>query len=473
MTQTKNRLYTLTLMVFACIVFLFMGKNSYADLSPVQQATQNGLTYIENHAVPWSSNNKGCVGCHVHGASIKALSVGVDKGYNVKSTSLPSLISDLKNHTTSKGVGGTAGTAWEAFGMRYYQKFAAGKDIGAGGTYSDESAYLSLLCSYLASKQDASGRVQNDDLDPPINQGDIQTTAFAAMAWEQDGGFSGNLVLADYFLATHAGTVIPWLVQDEALRILGLIATGRVQTYSVIQDSVNLLKLWQHADGGWGEWSELGSNAYATGLALVALEAAGETFVTGDGGPIDRGINWLIANQITDPSDPNFGAWPQGPTQAGWKGRPTISLFAFTMWPVNALEEILPPPPECKPEGVCDVFLTPKKVSVTKKSEHSFKIHVYPCEPLDVSVGNFAVVFVDTDGSGTFDENEQYNAFVSSTDVDGEATDIAVKVYVGDDLIDNDPKVTILSINYICLVDINGNKIDYLILNTFTPKGKK
>lgn len=131
---------------------------------------------------------------------------------------------------------------------------------------------------------------------------------------------------------------------------------------------------------------------------------------------------------------------------------------------------------------ICNAFLTAKKVNVgpgdaakpspgsgNAQVKHDFKIHIIPCEPMDVSVGDSADVFVDADKSGTFDEDENYLAIVSSTDLDSQATDIAIKVYIGEDLINNDPCVAIYSINNIPIVDTLGNPIDYLCLNTFDP----
>lgn len=121
---------------------------------------------------------------------------------------------------------------------------------------------------------------------------------------------------------------------------------------------------------------------------------------------------------------------------------------------------------------VCNVFLTPNKLNVGRNAEHTFKVHVYPCEPMDVSVGDTAVVYIDVDASGTFDDGEIYDAVVSSTDVDGAATDIAVKVCCPD-LIDNDPFVAIYSINDIPITYPDGSDIDDLQLDTFTPNGKQ
>jgi hypothetical protein len=135
---------------------------------------------------------------------------------------------------------------------------------------------------------------------------------------------------------------------------------------------------------------------------------------------------------------------------------------------------------------ICYAFLTAKKINIgagyaakpfpvdNPKGKHDFKIHIIPCEPMNVSVGDSADVFVDADKSGSFDNDENYLAIVSSTDLDGQATDIAIKVYMGKDLINNDPCVAIYSINNIPIVDSLCNKIDYLCLETFDPhKGLK
>jgi hypothetical protein len=118
---------------------------------------------------------------------------------------------------------------------------------------------------------------------------------------------------------------------------------------------------------------------------------------------------------------------------------------------------------------ICNAFLTPDKLNVMRSAEHSFKVHVYPCEPMDVSVGDTAEVYVDLDDNGNFDDYEDYLATVSSTDSDGNATDIAVKAYNVPLTEEIDPYVAIYSINNIPIVDTAGNPIDYLQLITFSP----
>ena len=114
-------------------------------------------------------------------------------------------------------------------------------------------------------------------------------------------------------------------------------------------------------------------------------------------------------------------------------------------------------------EKICKFFLTPKKLNLKRNAEHTFMIHLRPCEPMDVSKGDSAEVYVDVDGDCTFESDELYPAVVNSPSM-------VIKVYCPD-LIDNDPKVGIFSVNNIPISDTLGNDI-ILYLDTFTPKDK-
>ncbi len=115
------------------------------------------------------------------------------------------------------------------------------------------------------------------------------------------------------------------------------------------------------------------------------------------------------------------------------------------------------------PEKICRASLAPKKINVEGGAGHTFMIHLHPCERMDVSKGDSAEVFVDVDASNSFDDDERYPAVVNSPG-------ILVKVYCPD-LVDNDPKVTICSIDNIPISDASGTSI-ILDLDTFTPPGK-
>jgi hypothetical protein len=112
---------------------------------------------------------------------------------------------------------------------------------------------------------------------------------------------------------------------------------------------------------------------------------------------------------------------------------------------------------------ICSAFLSPKRLNVAGGAGNSFWIHLRPCESMEVAKGDSAEVYVDVDGSDTFDDDELYPAVVISPG-------ILVKVYCPD-LVDNDPKVAIYGIDDIPVSDASGNDV-ILYLDTFTPPGK-
>ena len=70
---------------------------------------------------------------------------------------------------------------------------------------------------------------------------------------------------------------------------------------------VNLLKKradrllsMQHDDGGWSQLPTLGSDAYATGQALVALERSGA--ISALDSAYQRGVDFLLRTQLADGS---------------------------------------------------------------------------------------------------------------------------------------------------------------------------
>ena len=118
---------------------------------------------------------------------------------------------------------------------------------------------------------------------------------------------------------------------------------------------------------------------------------------------------------------------------------------------------------------VANAFITPRSLNVKRRAEHSFMIHVIAERAMDVMAGDEAEVFVDVNANDIFEEDEQFEAIVVSED----PVDIAIKVYLGDSLVDNQPGVAIYSISDTEIIYPNGSDIDDLWVNTFTPPRKK
>jgi squalene cyclase len=85
---------------------------------------------------------------------------------------------------------------------------------------------------------------------------------------------------------------------DKAFSLFGLY-WSRADGPS-IRDAVAVLRREQHDDGGWAQLVGLNSDAYATGLVLLALHEAGN--VGTDDPAYQRGVKYLLGTQEPDGS---------------------------------------------------------------------------------------------------------------------------------------------------------------------------
>jgi len=153
---------------------------------------------------------------------------------------------------------------------------------------------------YLKNSQETDGRWRIRALRPPIESSDFEATAAALRAIQIYGPksvrdqYDKSVQLAARWLELAR----PQTTEDEAFRILGLQwAGGRRET---IQKAAADLLTSQRADGGWGQLSTLASDAYATGQALVALNASGTWEPSS---PVyKKGIAFLMNSQLGDGS---------------------------------------------------------------------------------------------------------------------------------------------------------------------------
>jgi N-acyl-D-amino-acid deacylase len=143
----------------------------------------------------------------------------------------------------------------------------------------------------------------------------------------------------NYLLGAKAQTAL-----DEAAVALGLHWAGG-QDQAVAKSRERLLAL-QREDGGWAPLPTLGSNAFATGKVLYALEAAG---VKPRDAAYRRGVDYLLRTQLPD------GSWfvqsrglPFQPYQeTGFPhGRNQFISSAATSWAIIALAPVADAPKE-------------------------------------------------------------------------------------------------------------------------------
>jgi hypothetical protein len=137
---------------------------------------------------------------------------------------------------------------------------------------------------------------------PPIESNDIAVTALCLRAVQvyaprhQRANAKAAVDRARVWLTTaHAEAT-----EERAFRLLGLKWAGAPREL-LLRAAADLVAT-QGSDGGWAQQTTMGSDAYATGEALVALRESGA--VTGADAAYRKGLEFLLRTQIDD------GSWP-------------------------------------------------------------------------------------------------------------------------------------------------------------------
>lgn len=213
--------------------------------------------------------------------------------------------------------------------------------LEADGRKADET--LGLAAQFLARKQGPDGRWPVFAARPPLEGSEITCTALAVKALHAYG-------LAEFSAENRERLERgrQWLVQsrpksteDKAYRLLGLRWSGA--EISQIQEATRDLLEDQRDDGGWSQLPGKGSDAYATGLSLIALHDGGGIQVSD--GAYSRGTVYLFATQQPD------GSWRvakraaavQPHVETGFPhGKDQFISVAGTAWATSALALNLP-----------------------------------------------------------------------------------------------------------------------------------
>jgi hypothetical protein len=133
-----------------------------------------------------------------------------------------------------------------------------------------------------------------------MNSGVYQTTALAVYTLKTYGPPAEK---ADTKKAL--GRAAAWLeaakpvnTQDRAFHLLGLAWSNAKP--AAIASAAEALAAGQRSDGGWNQLPSMGSDAYATGEALYALNTAGRMPATDR--VYAKGVKYLLSTQAADGS---------------------------------------------------------------------------------------------------------------------------------------------------------------------------
>lgn len=152
----------------------------------------------------------------------------------------------------------------------------------------------------LAASQSVDGSWSFLDVRPPLSDDTpIMPTALAIHALSRFAPAGHRAAVDARVQRAHRFLLQarPADTQDYVFRLLGLLWAGAPR--DEIDRAARALRGLQRADGGWGQWPTLPSDAYATGQTLYALHAAGLSPATDIH---TRAITYLVDTQQPDGS---------------------------------------------------------------------------------------------------------------------------------------------------------------------------
>ncbi len=194
----------------------------------------------------------------------------------------------------------------------------------------------------LASRQNRDGSWSAiADIRPPLAGSPISATALSIRALRAYGPEGRRDELHERVMRAIAFVrqSTPSDTQDQAFKLLALHWAGSAAADLGAERSA-LIDL-QRPDGGWGQLPSLGSDAYATGLALYALHAVG---MSTDAAPYRNGVAYLLKTQLED------GTWFVRTRAFGFQqyfetgfphGRSQFISTAATAWASTALTYVV------------------------------------------------------------------------------------------------------------------------------------
>lgn len=232
----------------------------------------------------------GCNSCHAQDLPSVAAAIARDHGLPAPKL-IPQLPQTMHSLNAERLMDLTpvtvAGMGWEMF------------DFGSNGVPRDE--YIEATVHYIKAMQGADGQwLAFESRRPPMSAGPFQAAALAIYSLKTYGS---PLEKAD--TDRCIARAVTWLestkpenTQDRAFHLMALGWANASQ--ASIRSSAKMLAALQHADGGWSQMPSLGTDAYATGQALYALNAAGNMRV--DDAVYAKGVKYLLHTQAGDGS---------------------------------------------------------------------------------------------------------------------------------------------------------------------------
>ena len=234
-----------------------------------------------------------CSSCHHHGLTLATLRVARERGVAFDEPAARASID--RNFRGMANLDKAVQAAAQIDpSLDWGTWLGSADDAGIEGNLTS-----AVYARWIAQRQEADGRWITVDVRPPQSVSAFTATALSVRAVKR--------YLPDSLAAERTARITrarQWMLretpvntEDRAFQVLGLKWAGA--SASEMRPNAERLRAEQRPDGGWAQIPRLGSDAYATGQALVALAAAG--IGTGEVA-VQRGLRYLLSSQKADGS---------------------------------------------------------------------------------------------------------------------------------------------------------------------------
>jgi hypothetical protein len=271
----------------------------------IVNAIQRSLPLIQRSDAGFSAKS-GCISCHNNGVAAMAVGSARKSGFHpdeaIAVQQVQANVTYLEHQRESMhqdffAAQAGAETAGDIFGPGSLGYILVGLDAERYKPDLNTDA----VAIYLKARQLPDGHwpYGGGDERPPICLQYIGQTALAMRSLQlyapkvDRAGYERSIQLAAQWLAR----VEPKNNEDRFWQLQGLAWAAKDQ--DAIQKAIRNVRALQRADGGWSDLPSMESDAYATGRALVALNAAG---VPVSDPAYKRGVRFLLDTQLEDGS---------------------------------------------------------------------------------------------------------------------------------------------------------------------------
>lgn len=302
-------------------------------------------------ALPEAYRKAGCISCHHEGLGLTTLAFLRSRGFAIDE----GLARD-ETEALRHGYGEFAPLYRRALTDEkaareadFFEDIAVQMGYMLGGLLDnghEPDAITDAAASLLLKFQQNDGSWTYSTAREPLQSSDFTTTAMAARVLrryapaERKEQVDEAVARARQWLLDNS----PETTDDRAFRLLGLKWLGAAP--EAIGEAVGPLRELQREDGGWAQTPTLKSDAYATGLALFALNQGGGVPVNDPA--FRRGVAFLLETQKEDGTW-FVRKWAYGYNQyfdAGFPyGKNQFISLAGTCWATMALSLAVEPSP--------------------------------------------------------------------------------------------------------------------------------